>query len=157
MIWSISANSNPVIERSRPSATSSYVSSGKFTASTVPAGSLGQFVVRKHERAFLSRRKSLHSDGGNLFHAEQLCGQAARRPGGQAARRPCPARIVSVSSTTIGTQKPNALILDAICLTCFLGWTRALRGFSFKLFGTTCDVHRKVSDGVVTPAGALRR
>ena len=31
------------------------------------------------------------------------------------------------SSTTMGTQNPNALMLDAICLTCFLGWTRVAR------------------------------
>ena len=46
-----------------------------------------------------------------------------------ASTRPWPAMISPSSEISTGLVNPNRSIEAAICLTCFLEWVRALRGY----------------------------
>ena len=56
----------------------------------------------------------------SLRPSRTITGTVLRSRLSAAARRPCPNRMVLFSSTTIGTTKPKARMLWAICRTCFL-------------------------------------
>ena len=123
-IWSISTGSKPVIEMSRSSSTRSSASSGSSMARrfrSQPAFSVILLSAKSNARFLASLRPS-----------RTIAGTSLRSRSIAAARRPCPNRIVLLSSTTMGTTKPKTRMLSAIWRICFLECVRALRGLGLS-------------------------